>query len=290
LDPLLSGFAVMGASRQSRFLQLYGGWWLRFLRAKNVEAANAFMLWLSESPNWKPWRVATTAIGAGDVAAVQAVSKQAVQAFLQRDPHSLSLAMDRDATHFDFDHPSTPVEEIDAPLIFGNSRLAFVLLSSTGVASGARIVDHWAAVLRRADDGWKVLLFLEGPLPFVEGALKSFDGLELVDGPAALPPGVTLLAPADHAPISRYPRGFLEWAATGDEPPAAYVIEWQMGQPRREFWPPSSVVFVPPLRGATLRTAIPFGVGFQPHRWRVWYISHNGIVSTSEWRTIDFTD
>jgi hypothetical protein len=265
-----------------------------FRSAKNFEAGKAFMLWLSQSPKWKPWQVSTAAIGPADVAVVQAISKKAVQDFANGDAQSLSLIMDPEASHFDLGFgPLGPTKTLEsaAPLLtFGNSRLAFVLLSAVGQGEKTFGMVHSAVVLRKVEDRWKVLLFLPGSLPMLENLLRSFDRLRLEDGQPEVVPKVRLLSPVDHAQITRYPAGDLEWAPL-DQLPAAYVIEYQFGQTGQELWSTSSIRFVSPTHGEPLISMkIPFGVGHQPHRWRVWAISGTGIVSTSDWRTIDFTD
>ena len=71
---------------------------------------------------------------------------------------------------------------------------------------------------------------------------------------------------------------------------ATYVIESQFGQPGREYWSSSAITVVPPDYGdPTVRMEAPFHVGRQPHRWRVWSISRAGVVSLSDWRTVDYT-
>jgi len=289
LGPLENQDAVVRMSGQSRFD--YNGSWVIFRRAKNFEAGRAFMLWLARSPQWKPWQVSTAAIGPVDIAAVQAISKKAVQDFANGDTQSLSLIMDPEANHFylGFGPTKTP-ESVDPLLTFGNSRLAFVLLSAVGQGEKTFGMDHWAAVLRRAEDRWKVLLFLPGRLPELENWLRSFDRLRLEDGQPETIPKIRLVSPVDHAQIPRWPPGDLEWAAL-DQLPAAYVIECQFGQTDRELWSPSRIRLVSPAHsGPLVSTKIFFGAGHQPHRWRLWAIGGTGVVSTSDWRTIDFTN
>jgi hypothetical protein len=40
----------------------------------------------------------------------------------------------------------------------------------------------------------------------------------------------------------------------------------------------------------SVETTAPFGVGAQPHRWRVWMIDKTGAVVRSAWNTIIYTD
>ena len=149
---------------------------------------------------------------------------------------------------------------------------------------------HSALVLRKVDDLWKVLLYTPGPLPDLEGILKSFDQMELKNGQPEAIAQVSVVSPVDHARIKLFPKGELEWKPL-DPLPAAYVVEHQFGQRARDSWSTSMILVVSPSRGESLiRLEIPFGVGMQPHRWGVWAISGTGVVSTSDWRTVDFTN
>ena len=289
LHPLVSSGAVM-MTGQSRFA--YGGWWLSLPRSKNVGAGQAFMLWLSRSPHWKAWKVGAADMSQTDITAVQTISKKAVEDIALGDSHSLSANMDREACHFDLrrSDPTYKVVSVDSLITFGNSRLAFVLVSSVGQGERSFGMEHSAFVLRRVGDLWKVLLYLPAALPALEPILKSFDRLELKNGQTEAIAQVSLVSPVDHARITRYPKGDLEWKPL-DPLPAAYVVEYQFGQPGQDSWSPSWILVVSPSRGESLISMeIPFGVGQQPHRWRVWAISGTGVVSTSDWRTVDFTD
>jgi hypothetical protein len=286
--PLQNDNAIVEMAGRSRFA--YNGWWVMFRNARNPEAAKAFLLWLSQSPRWKPWHVSTATISQADMAAVQAVSKQAVQDFEQADSQSLSSVMDRSGGHFiaDFGQFDT-LDQVDPLITFGNSRLAFVLVSAQGRGLKVFGMTHSALILRKAEGQWKVLLFLQGDLPGLEESLRSLDRLNLGDGQPETMPAVTLRSPIDHAQIPRYPASIMGWE-TVDAPVSAYVLEYQYGLYGRENWSPSSIKILPPRPGQqSMNMPIPFGVGVQPHRWRVWAIGKNGGVSISGWRTIDFT-
>ena len=297
LDPLMKDNAVVTMWGQSRFRT--NGWWVIFRQARNFEAGKAFMLWLSQPSHWSPMPVRTTSIGPADIAKVQAISKEAAQGYAAVNPESLKSIMDPAAGHFNAFGPDgiIALESVEPALTFGNSRLAFVLLAEIG--HGEKAVKmapsfgmtHSMVILKKGGDGWKVLLLLPNrPLPQLENLLRSFDRLGLDEGPPEAVPPVTLLAPENHAQLPRYPRGDLEWGPV-DPTLATYVIESEWGNPGGEHWVPSSIELVPPVSSeSSLRVKIPFGVGRQPHRWRVWAISKSGVVSMSEGRIIDFTN
>lgn len=274
----------LGSSRFS-----YNGWWTIFRNAKNPEAARAFALWLVQSPHWTPSKLRTEPMAPADVAAVQSVAKDAVNRLLTRDLQAVSLLMDPEAAHFDWPYPQIKkLTTVDPVLAFGNSRLAFVLATAVGEGSAIFGMSHSALVLRKSDEHWKVFLLLTESFPRLEEQLRSFDNMELVDGKPNDPGKPMLLSPVDHAKTTRWPAGEIEWATVGPEV-VGYVVESQYGQYGRELWSTSRIRVFPPQPGkSSIRIRTPFGVGMQPHRWRVWAISKTGIISTSEWRTIDF--
>jgi len=108
------------------------------------------------------------------------------------------------------------------------------------------------------------------------------------------PPSIT--APDDGASASRMPpdtRPMISWTHRGA---AFFLVEWQFGMPGGKDWEGSGFAFVPAKAAATrggqasITMRAPFGVGKQPHRWRIWAVSDRGDVARSGWRTILFTN
>ena len=286
--PLRDSGAVIEMLGLSRFNA--NGWWLIFRQSKNFAAAQAFLLWLAQSPHWQPKPVNTAPMEPSDSIAVQAIAREAAQGYLRVDAPSLSLVMDQQASRFYRLVAGEVLGNIEPLLTFGDSKLAFVLMGAVCQREKTFGMLHLALVLRKAEGSWKVLLFLEGALPHLEGVLRSFDRLMVQDGPPETVPVVKLMEPADQARIARYPRGELAWQ-TADSPVSTYLVESQFSQPGSSNWTLSRVQFVPPPQSEPLvKVEIPFGVGQQPHRWRIWAIGRTGDVSISEWRTIDFTN
>lgn len=275
----------------------YTGSWVIFPQAKNFEAGKDFLLWLAQSPRWKPMQVSTTSIGPGDVAKVQAVSKRAVLAIVYGSRRSLWSIMDPAAGHFeDFGGfgPGT-LRGLQPLLTFGNSRLAFVLLAEIGESEADAPgplsfgMAHSAVILRNLGDGWKVLSILPNDsLPRLEKLLGAFDQLGLDEGPPEAVPKVTLLAPPDHAQVAAHSPPDLVWTPV-DPKPAAYVLEAQFTFKGLVRWWPSWIQVISPVPDESpVRTRILIS-NPPPSRWRIWAISKSGIVSTSDWRTLDFT-
>jgi hypothetical protein len=51
------------------------------------------------------------------------------------------------------------------------------------------------------------------------------------------------------------------------------------------------IYFVDPAQYVdVVKMPMPFGVGKQPHRWRVWAVGKDGQIALSEWRTVNFTN
>lgn len=290
-DPLVKADAILQPPRMGFARFPYNGWWTIFRRGKNPEGSRAFALWLVRSPGWKPWPLRSTSMGPADVTAVQAVSREAVRRLQTEGSQSFAALMDPLAQHFEWPVQMERISALDPLVTFGDSRLAFELVSAEGEGHGFFGMSHSLLILRKAEDGWKVLLLAPGRLPSLERLLQSFDHLGLADGPPDDLGKVTLVSPMDHAQATRWPPpGQLEWTTAGAQV-AQYVLEWQFGQPRRESWSTSTIQLLPPAPGQTsMSMKIPFGKGVQPHRWRVWAVGKTGAVSLSEWRTIDFAN
>jgi hypothetical protein len=198
--------------------------------------------------------------------------------------------MDPDAKPFDWRYPKIKqLSNVEALMTFGTSRLGFALVSAVGEGDANFGMSHYAMILRKAGERWKVLLLMPGALSDLEHLLQSFDAMGLVDGEAGEVQKVTILFPPDHAKMTRWPRGEIEWT-TIDPRVAAYVVESQFGLYRSENWSSSAVKISPLSENTSIHISTPFGVGSQPHRWRVWAIARTGVLSFSEWRTIDFTN
>jgi hypothetical protein len=290
----LQDLAVVMMCGRARFE--FADTWVIFRHARNFEAAKDFLLWLAQSPRWKPMQVSTTSIGPEDIAKVQAISKKAVLAFAYGSSRSLWSVMDPAGGHFDDFGACWPhtLKALQPLLTFGNSRLAFVLLAEVGQTDSPGLpsfgMAHSAVILRNQGDGWKVLSILpDGSLPDLEGLLRAFDQLGLDEGPPEAVSKVRLLAPLDHVQLGPHSFPYLEWTQVVPNP-AGYVIETQFTPLGVEYWSPSALKIISSVPDeSSVRTRMPYG-NPPPQRWRIWAISKSGIVTTSDWRVIDFTN
>lgn len=287
--PLQDANAVVTMWGRSRIE--WHGWWVIFRQATNFAAAEAFFLWLEHPLHFKPsWSVSTNSIGPADLAAVRALSQEAVRDYAKEDPEALWSTMDPAAARiqaFRNDEPLT-LFSIEPLLTFGNSRLAFVLLAATGGGDKTFGVDHSGVILRNTGEGWKVLYLLpeQDSLPMLEDLFSSFDRLGLREEAAAQPvPEVTLISPPNHAQLPQFPHPQIEWAAV-DAPLATYVFEFQGRPHEKERWVSGSIIIISPV---PYEPTLHWEWSYAPGRWRVWAISKAGVVSISEWRVIDYT-
>ena len=114
-----------------------------------------------------------------------------------------------------------------------------------------------------------------------------------VPGAVLQPPSIT--TPDDGASATRMPpaaRPLISWKHRGA---AFFLVEWQFGTPDGKDWEGSGFTFVSAKAGthsdqASIAMQAPFGVGRQPHRWRVWAVSDRGDVARSGWRTLFYTN
>lgn len=294
LGLLLDDKPVVMMCGQARFD--FAGSWMILRGAKNFEAGKDFLLWLAQSPRWKPMPVNTTSIGPADIARVQAISKKAVLALAYWSHRSLWSLMDPAGGHFDDFGAYWPhtLQALQPLLAFGNSRLAFVLLAEVGQTDSPGPpsfgMAHSAVILRNQGDGWKVLSFLpDSSLPNLERLLRVFDQLGLDEGPPEAVPKITLLAPADHAQLPPHQGPDFEWAQVGPNL-AGYVLERQFSLRGSELWSSSWIDVLSPVPDESPLHMHSRLENYGPQRWRIWAISKSGIVSTSDWRSIDFTD
>jgi hypothetical protein len=186
---------------------------------------------------------------------------------------------------------SPKVNDIRICGIWGNRRLAFVntaILFQSATALGQR---SSLVVLTRAGSSWELKLISRD----VRITSKLSEQLPKLandtDGGHLQPP--SLRDPPDQARLPRFPeseRPVLEWDNSGLQT-AAYLIESQSFESERPAaWSDSAFELVLQRAPRTIRVRAPFGVGMQPHRWRIWAIDKNGGTAISGWRTINFTN
>jgi hypothetical protein len=215
-----------------------------------------------------------------------------MEAYAKADGQALDSIMNPDAARFEFSKRDTAqtLLSIEPLVVFGTSRLAFTLLAAVGEGDQTFGLAHLGLVLRNNGVGWKVWHIVpDSSLPELEQMFQPFDRLGLAETGAQAVPKVKLVAPADGAQLSPDPRPQMAWS-TVDAPLATYVVESQPSNGARGYSGRSSIELVPPVSiGPSISMQAPFGGGAQPYRWRVWAIGKNGIVSTSDWRIIDFT-
>jgi hypothetical protein len=285
--PLQDANAVVTMWGRSRFE--WHGWWVIFRQTTDFAAAEAFLLWLEHPLHFKPsWSVSTNSIGAADVAAVQALSQEAVRDYVNQQAEALWSTMDPAAARIQAFRESELLTlfSVEPLLTFGSSRLAFVLVAAMGEGDKTFGMNHSGVILRSTGEGWKVLYLVpEDSLPRLEELFQSFDRLGIEEAGAQPVPDVTLIAPPDHARLPQFPHPQIEWAAV-DAPVATYVFEFQQGLHGKEGWGPSYIVLIP---SAPNEPTLHWEWSYAPGRWRVWAISKAGVVSISEWRVIDYT-
>jgi len=115
------------------------------------------------------------------------------------------------------------------------------------------------------------------------------------DAPAAVLQPPIIVTPDNRATATRMPPASRPMVSWKNSDAAFSLVEWQFGRGTGEDWEGSGFLFVPPNAGthrdpASFTIRAPFGVGRQPHRWRIWAVSARGAVARSEWRTLFYTN
>lgn len=298
--PLISQQSVMEMMGRSRFSPSHG-WWFLMRDGKNQAMATAFLQWLGNDPHWKAPQFSTAGMTQVDRGLITSAVARAVSSLAGGSESS--AALDPDAFRFATSSWGTDcgsINEMANPalrFIGGNGRTAFAALTTEAKSSGGRVacgglMDSFL-VLRKLNDRWKVLLLMpDVSLPQAVSFGENIDLLSLSTKKGMTPAAPILLEPQDGEQQTRFPKQDISWQQ--DNPrPAAYVVESRFGQPggAAASYGPSMIYFVDPAQYVdVVKMPMPFGVGKQPHRWRVWAVGKDGQIALSEWRTVNFTN
>jgi hypothetical protein len=292
LEPLIAAKAVWQNWGQTGRFDA-NGWWVIFRDAKHVDQARAFFRWLSQSPHWHPMRVKNTALSEAQIQVIQRISSQALHRTLAGDTAGLEVLLDKDAARFRLAPAHESFEPVDVkPLLtFGNAQTAFVLVAALRSGDELYGVSHWAFILRNDGGDWRTLYCAGVDLRGAEELFHTFDEKMASDRKSPLPPKADLVSPPDKARLRRFPAPTIEWKVASS-PGLSFIVESQFGQSGdKESWSQSYLKFVDvPENQQAFAIVAPFGVGAQPHRWRIWTLNPSGGISVSDWREIDFTN
>jgi hypothetical protein len=265
-------------------------------RAPHMQAARAFVLWMSEPTSGCPGCVQSSLTG--KEAATAAVAKRAMESLLNGEPlgdeADSALVMDSSKgvqrmlatmgnvggnTEANSDGVRVQVEHASV-----NGGLAAVglrvVVSSTNVFG----VAHPLVVLRATKDGqWKVLQ-MSLNLPQHEQANER-QALMVTSPPTSAEQssgvkGIVPAAPLDGQNVAQVPQ--LVWDNHGGA--GLQVVEWQRGEDGA--WSDTRLYLVED-RNPTLRTQVmaEFADANGRYRWRVWSVGAHGDLQISAWRT-----
>jgi TIR domain-containing protein len=171
---------------------------------------------------------------------------------------------------------------------WGNRNLGF--LNSTVTYDAERAVGWGEAlvIMERRDSAWE-LLSLGGNVDLVASLNQNNKKIALVDEPLGAPfqDKLKVTGPPSGTESTRTSKPSLTWEWDGDvRSIACYLLEAQFDSGNE--WSESNFEVILPERNVEM--VAPFGVGAQPHRWRVWTIDRKGAVGRSSWSTINYTD
>ncbi len=119
--------------------------------------------------------------------------------------------------------------------------------------------------------------------------VAKFDGIGMSNDEPQGSGSIELLSPTNGDQATRIPPTEIAFEQKGDLGELT-AIEFQYADPGHKDWSTSFFRWVkgPLETPGAIRMPAPFGVGKQPHNWRVWSVNKAGVVTLSEWRTIDF--
>ena len=168
---------------------------------------------------------------------------------------------------------------------WGNNNIAFI---NSNITYEAEKNIGWSKVLvmmEKKESSWE-LLNLGGNVDLIKQLNKQ---IKLVDASpnAALQNDLKIIGPPDGTKSTRTSKPSLEWEWSSDVKNIAYyLIESQYSSDDRWSWSYFKLI----LPQKNVKLVAPFGVGMQPHRWKVWAIDQKGSVVRSSWSTINYTD
>lgn len=178
------------------------------------------------------------------------------------------------------------INDMNICSLWGNERLAFVnsLVSYEGDRSIGQ--KNILIVLKKPNSAWNLLL-LSDYIKIIEELYRQVPELpgRKIGGHEVL----ALTDPPDQARLARFPRPNIEWSSGGNGV-VAYLVDSQFYGGSN--WSGSYLKLIPPdsTGKRNIKVVAPFGVGMQPHRWRVWAIYDTGEALISSWRTINYTN
>jgi hypothetical protein len=179
------------------------------------------------------------------------------------------------------------VKETQVCAAWGNERIAFV--NTLSCFDGTHTIGHKSltVVLKKEEGAWRLRLISDAG-NIVDKLYERTSRLSGVRPAARIDPAV-VLAPPDGAKFDDRFNGrpMLEWMSSGVDD-IIYLVEWQF---EGVGWSGSGFDVIPAdqTRDEKITVRAPFGVGAQPHRWRVWAIDGIGESYITNWRRIVYT-
>ena len=175
--------------------------------------------------------------------------------------------------------------------LWGNELIAFVnsvVLYENDLSLGKK--NMLIVSQRSPSKGWKLNVISEYPSVITDLHKQVPDLSSGRSDDSRKPP--ELLSPPDQARFDkRFPRSALpdlEWTNAGSNV-LIYLVEAQYTSWRSRWSSGSFWVYPGSRNEKTVKAKAAFGVGAQPHRWRVWAITEGGVTRISSWRTIIYS-
>ena len=220
-------------------------------------------------------------------------AQQAVGAYFQDDTATFAGLVNGAASDSAVHLPHEPRSISDVRVCdgWGNDRLAFLQVTVAFEASDEIGYRTFLAAVASTEGHPRVLMV--GDSTTIVSVLQRGAPRLMDTGNAGAIQAPVVISPDDGVSATRMPaasRPTITWRAPGA---ALCLIESQFGQPWGGDWQGSGFAIArstAPDDPRTFAMQAPFGVGHQPHRWRIWAISNRGEVARSEWRTILYTN
>ena len=284
------GFSLVGVTESLRSLQT-SGWEFLIPSARNYQKARA----LAQSgekcnPQYSDkggsWRTEATP-------EILELAETATAAYFKNDQAALDhLVGGRYADDsLAVTGRQNEISKVEVCGGWGNNRLAFVHTVAALESKDLLGFESLLLVAAKSGGHWQLLSLGRG-----SDIAKKLQARVRLLAPGSAPDVSlqvpSLVAPVDQAYFKRWPaeeRPLVEWTTAGVGA-VTYLLEWQYQSRRLWYGSVFEIADGTEANGPTIKLKATFGIGMQPHRWRIWAIGEGGEVARSEWRVVNYLD
>ena len=255
-------------------------WWFISKKSPHIEAARAFVRWITTSPHWQPQPVRNTSLSIWETKAIETKALAAAKALGSRDHVTLEKLLDPEALRPFDSNEGFEITSAKPLQTFGNSQIAFTIIEAAFSSDHVYGTHPMAFIFRKRGINWLILhmdgddLHIDGvDLPYIEMLFRSLDRLITEEGTQTPPPKPELTV---------VDTGGFAWQEDVGSP-LSFVMEVQGWDPTRPLDGGKSFLDIQSIRSGSLGRQS-FHIDAHLYRGRIWAMSSSGMTTLSDWR------